>query len=100
VDDHAVLDRRRARRLELRDALDLDQAHAARADRRAELRLVTEDRDLDVAVLRAVDEHHVLGRGDLEAVDRERHHPLRGAGHGYATAPWISASGGAVSVVS
>ena len=34
VDDHAVLDRRRARGLELRDALDLDQAHAAGADRR------------------------------------------------------------------
>jgi hypothetical protein len=31
VDDHAVLDGRRARGLELRDALDLDEAHAARA---------------------------------------------------------------------
>ena len=47
-----------------------------------------------------VDQHHVLGRGDLEPVDRERHHPLLGAGHGYATAPWIRASGGASSVVS
>ena len=53
VHDHAVLDRGRAAGLQLRDALDLDEAHAAGADRRAELRLVTEDRDLDVAVLRA-----------------------------------------------
>src|SRR5207248_1909403 len=30
IDDHAVLDRRRAGGLELRDSLDLDQAHAAR----------------------------------------------------------------------
>src|SRR3954471_7845414 len=42
VDDHAVLDRRRAHGLELRDALDLDQAHAAGAHRLAELRLVAE----------------------------------------------------------
>src|SRR3712207_1156053 len=50
VDDHAVAHRGRATRLELRDALDLDQAHAAGADGLAELGLVTEDRDLDVAV--------------------------------------------------
>src|SRR4051794_21510514 len=99
VDDHAVLDRRRARGLELRDALDLDEAHAAGADRRAELGLVAEDRDLDVAVLGAVDEHDVLRRGDLEAVDRERDLALGRARHRYATAPWISASGGASSVV-
>src|SRR4029079_6930907 len=72
VDDHAVLDRRRAGRLQLRDALDLDEAHAARADRLAELGLGTEDGDLDVAVLRGVDEHDVLRRGHLAAVDRER----------------------------
>ena len=72
VDDHAVLDRRRARRLQLRDALDLDQAHAAGADRLAELGLVTEDGDLDVAVLGGVDQHRVLRRGHLPAVDRER----------------------------
>ena len=36
---------------------------------RAELGLVAEDRDLDVAVLGGVDQHRVLGRGDLEAVD-------------------------------
>src|SRR4051794_37405833 len=39
VDDHAVLDRRRAGGLQLRDALDLDEAHAARADGLAELGL-------------------------------------------------------------
>ena len=72
VDDHAVLDRRGAAGLQLRDALDLDQAHAARADGLAELGLVAEDRDLDVAVLGGVDEHRVLRRGDLAAVDRER----------------------------
>ena len=60
VDDHAVLDRGRAGGLQLRDALDLDQAHAARADGLAQLRLVAEDRDLDVAVLGGVDEHGVL----------------------------------------
>jgi hypothetical protein len=59
---HAVLDSRRAGGLELRDALDLHEAHAARANGLAELRLVTEHRDLDVAVLGAVDEHRALGR--------------------------------------
>ena len=82
VDDHAVLDRRRARGLQLRDALDLDQAHAARADRLAELGLVTEDRDLDVAVLGRVDQHRVAGRLDLEAVDGEGHHLHVGTRHG------------------
>ena len=81
VDDHAVLDRRRAPGLQLRDALDLDQAHATRADRGAELGLVAEDRDLDVAVLGGVDQHRVLGRGDLDPVDREGDHPLLGTRH-------------------
>jgi hypothetical protein len=72
VDDHAVLDRRRARRLQLRDALDLHEAHAAGADRLAQLGLVAEDGDLDVAVLGTVDEHRPLGRRHLPAVDRER----------------------------
>ncbi len=81
VDDHAVLDRRRAARLQLRDALDLDEAHAARADRLAELGLVAEDRDLGVAELGRVDEHRVLRRGDLAAVDRERDQLDVGARH-------------------
>src|SRR6185312_5033994 len=79
VDDHPVLDRRRARGLQLRDPLDLHQAHAASADRLAELRLVTEDGDLDVAVLRAVDQHHALRRLHLAAVDRALAHAGPGA---------------------
>jgi hypothetical protein len=82
VDDHAVLHRGRAAGLQLGDALDLDQAHAAGADGRAELGLVAEDRDLDVAVLGGIDEHRVLGRADLDPVDREGDHPLLGARHG------------------
>jgi hypothetical protein len=81
VDDHAVLDRRGARGLQLGDALDLHQAHAAGADGLAELGLVTEDGDLDVAVLGAVDQHDVLGGGDLSTVDREGDHSLLGARH-------------------
>ena len=81
VDDHPVLDRRRAAGLQLRDPLDLDEAHPARADRLAELRLVTEDRDLDVAVLCGVDEHRVLRRRDLATVDREGDAVDLGAGH-------------------
>ena len=72
VDDHAVPHRGRAAGLELRDALDLHQAHAAGADRLAELGLVAEDGDLDVAVLGGVDEHRALRRLHLAAVDRER----------------------------
>ena len=69
VDDHPVADRGRAGGLQLRDPLDLDQAHAAGADRLAELRLVTEDRDLDVAALGGVVEHLALGRAHLAPVD-------------------------------
>jgi hypothetical protein len=81
VDDHAVAHSGRAAGLELGDALDLDQAHAACADGLAELGLVAEDGDLDVAVLGRVDEHRVRGRGDLDAVDREGDHALLGARH-------------------
>jgi hypothetical protein len=62
----------------------VDQAHAARADRLAELGLVTEDRDLDVAVLGRVDEHRVRRCLNLAPVDRERDHLDVGARHGYA----------------
>ncbi len=72
VNDHAVADGRRAGGLQLRNALDLDQAHPAGPDRGAELRLVTEERDLDVAGLGGVDEHRALVRLDLPAVDRDR----------------------------
>jgi hypothetical protein len=81
VDHHAVADRGRARGLELRDALDLDEAHAAGADGLAELRLVTEVGDLDVAVLGRVDEHRALGRAHLPAVDLERDPGRFRAGH-------------------
>src|ERR1700724_3284221 len=55
VDDHAVLNRGRAAGLQLGDSLDLNEAHAAGADRLAELGLVAEHRYLDVAVLGGVD---------------------------------------------
>ena len=71
VHHHPVADRRRACSLQLRDPLDLDQAHAARADRVAELRLVAEHRDLDVPQLCGVDEHRSLRRRHLDAVDDE-----------------------------
>src|SRR3954470_5037651 len=47
---HAVAGGHGAGGLQLRHALDLDQAHAARADRRPEARLVAEDRNLDPGV--------------------------------------------------
>src|SRR5438132_7034995 len=72
VDDHPVLDGRRARGLQLRNAFDLDKAHPARADRGAELRFVAEERDLDVAALDGVHEPLVLRRADLAPVDGER----------------------------
>ncbi len=81
VDDHAVADRGRAGGLQLRDALDLDQAHAAGADRIAELGLVTEDRDLDVPVLGGIDQHPPLGCLDLDAVDDDRDLWLLGPAH-------------------
>ena len=81
VDDHPVLHRGGARGLELGDALDLDQAHPARADRLPELRLVAEVGDLDVALLGGVDQHHALGRAHLAAVDRQLDDVLWGAGH-------------------
>src|SRR6185312_15316639 len=71
VDDHALAHRGRARGLQFRDPLDLDQAHAAGADRLAQLRLVTEDRDLDVALAGRVVEHLPLAGEDLAAVDRQ-----------------------------
>jgi hypothetical protein len=60
VDDHAVADRRRAGGLELGDALDLDQAHAAGADRLTELGLVTED---GISTRGRVHQHGPGGRG-------------------------------------
>ena len=84
VDDHAVADRGRAGGLQLRHPLDLHQAHAAGADGLPELRLVTEDGDLDVAHLGGVVEHRALGSRHLAAVDDE--------GHGVADLPGHAAS--------
>ena len=72
VDDHPVADRCGARGLQLRHPLDLHQAHPAGPHRIAELRLVTEDRDLDIALLGGIDEHRPLGRRHLAAVDHQR----------------------------
>ena len=69
--DHPVLRRQRAGGLQLRHALDLDEAHAAGADRRPEPRLVAEDRDLDPGRERRLDEPGALRHLNLAAVDRD-----------------------------
>src|SRR5205823_8138010 len=56
ADDHPVLCGERAAGLQLRHPLDLDEAHAARADGRTEPRLVAEDGDLDPGFLRRLDD--------------------------------------------
>src|SRR4029079_7210657 len=95
--DHPVANGRGARGLELRDSLDLDEAHGARADRLPELRLVTEVRDLDVALLGGVHQHRALGRAHLLAVDLEGDPALLGAGHYTCPASGTDASSGAPS---
>ncbi len=82
VDDHPVLDGGGAAGLELGDALDLDQAHAARPDGLAELWLVTEVGDLDVALLGGVDEHGALDGLHLAAVDGQLNHLALWTWHG------------------
>src|SRR5262249_15971097 len=70
--DHAVRRLQRAGRLRLRRARrDLAQAHATRADRRPESRLVAEDPDLDAASPTPLDE--AAGPWDVprDAVDRQ-----------------------------
>src|SRR3954469_15671075 len=79
--DHAVLHRRRARGLELGHALDLDQAHAAGPHRLAELALITEVGDLDVALLGGVDQDGALLGLHLAAVDLEGDELLLWPGH-------------------
>src|SRR6185295_15874301 len=71
-DDHLVLRRQGAARLELRVPLDLDEAHPARADGRPEPRLVAEDRDLDPGGGGRLDEPGALGDLDLASVDGDR----------------------------
>jgi hypothetical protein len=55
-----VVDGQRAGGLQLRDPLDLDEAHAARAHRRAKPGLVAEHRDLDARDLGRLDEARSL----------------------------------------
>ena len=71
--DHPVLRGERAAGLELRHPLDLDEAHAAGADRRAEARLVTEDGDLDPGRERRLDQPRPLRDVDVALVDRDAH---------------------------
>ena len=67
----AVLGGQRAAGLELRHPLDLDQAHAARADSRPEAGLVAEDRDLDPGGGGGLDQAGALRHGHRAAVDSE-----------------------------
>ncbi len=78
---HAVAGGHRAGGLQLRHALDLDEAHAAGADGRAEPRLVTEDRDLDARLGGGQHERRALGHGQLPAVDLERDRGDVGGAH-------------------
>ncbi len=70
VHDHPVLGGQGAARLELGHSLDLDEAHPAGADGRAEPRLVAEDRDLDSRRGGRLDEPGALG--DLRPRGRRR----------------------------
>ena len=88
--DHPVLRAERAARLELRQPLDLDEAHAAGADRRSEPRLVAEHRDLDARGGRRLDEPQAARNLDLAVVDRQLHgvaHARSGAGRAGTSAP-------------
>ena len=83
-DHHARRNRERARGLQLRYPLDLDEAHAAGADRLSKSRLVAEHRDLDAYGLGRLDEARALRHLDLAIVDRDgdelRHARARGRG--------------------
>ncbi len=82
---HAVGRGHRARGLQLRHSLDLDEAHPARADRGAETGLVTEDRDLDAVRSRREDERRALRHDDLSSVDLEADGVDLGRAHDAAT---------------
>ena len=91
VDDHPVLRAERAGRLQLRDPLDLDEAHAACTHRRAEAGLVAEDGDLDPGRLRGLDQARPLRHLDGTLVDRDRDRVGRGLRHaGTSTAGTIA----------
>ena len=82
--DHSVLGGERAAGLELRHPLELDEAHAAGADRRAEPRLVAEDGDLDAGGERGLDDARPLRNVYFALVDR---HPDQLGAHTRASWP-------------
>ncbi len=88
---HPVLCGERAARLQLREPLHLDQAHAAGADRRPEPRLVAEDRDLDPRGGGRLDEAGALRHLHLAAVDRQCDlgaHAITPSGRSIRPTPW------------
>jgi hypothetical protein len=72
VDDHAIGDRRRARRLQLRHLFDLDQADAARRID-TQPRVIAVIRDLDAGFDRGLQDRCSLGHRDRTAIDGQRH---------------------------
>ena len=79
--DHAVGDRRRARGREAAHALDLDEAHAAHADRLHAL-VPAEARDVDAVLLRGLDQQLARLRLERLAVDGDGDRVLRRSGFG------------------
>ena len=90
--DHPVLRAQRASGLQLRQALHLDEAHAAGTDRRPEPWLVAEDGDLDPRRCGGLDETGALRHPHLAVVDRERDglaHAITSSGRSIARpTPW------------
>src|SRR5262249_50831548 len=74
---------------------DLDEAHAAGADRRAQAGLVAEDRDLDPGGERRLDEAGALRHLHLAAVDRDGDQLGRTHAGTVATGECVCWSGGA-----
>jgi len=85
VDDHSVLDRCGAGCLELRDAFDLNKAHAACPNRTADLWFVTEDWDLNVATTCGINEDLPVNGRDIAAINREGYCLVLGARHRLST---------------
>ncbi len=71
-DDHAVAHAGRTRCLQLRHSLDLDEAHAARADGRPDARLVAEHGNLDADLSCGLDKAGASGDDNLATVDHQR----------------------------
>jgi hypothetical protein len=96
--DHAVGGGHRARGLELRHRpaahLDLDEAHAAGADRRSEPRLVAEHRDLDADLRRRHHERRARRHVHLAPVERDRDERDLGRRHQTGTTGSVRFSSG------